>query len=41
VAQWRIGGYPRIEWPDILANWAGLVLAALWSWRRPVSGASP
>jgi VanZ family protein len=37
VAQWRIGGYPRIEWPDILANWAGLVLAVLWLWLRRAS----
>ena len=41
VAQWWICGYARIEWPDILANEAGLVLALLWSWRRPASGVSP
>lgn len=41
VAQWRIGGYPRIEWPDILANWAGLVLAALWLWLRRASAGRP
>jgi hypothetical protein len=38
VAQWRIGGYARIEWPDIIANEAGLALAALWLWRRPAFG---
>ena len=41
VLQWGIGGYPRIEWPDILANWAGLVLAALWLWLRRASAGRP
>jgi len=35
VLQWRIGGYARIEWPDILANQAGVLLGAvLTRWRR-------
>ncbi|MDB6162921.1 MAG: hypothetical protein JWL98_353, partial [Xanthomonadaceae bacterium] len=29
VLQWRIGGYPHIEWRDILANEVGLVLAVV------------
>ncbi|UGB38284.1 hypothetical protein [Frateuria soli] len=29
IVQWRVGGYPRIEWPDILANEAGVALATL------------
>ena len=29
IVQWRVGGYPRLEWTDILANEAGVTLATL------------
>ena len=29
VVQWRVGGYARLEWPDVLANEAGVALALL------------
>lgn len=29
VVQWRVGGYPRVEMADILANEGGVVLAGV------------
>jgi hypothetical protein len=40
VLQWWIGGYPRIEVADILANEAGLGLAWVLLRRRPIKAAS-
>ena len=34
VVQWWIGGYPRVEWMDVLANVGGVSLAALLSPRH-------
>lgn len=34
VVQWWVGGYPRVEVADIVANEAGVALAAALLWTR-------
>ncbi|WP_159015898.1 hypothetical protein [Cognatiluteimonas profundi] len=34
VAQWRIAGFPHVEWHDVFANEVGLALSLVGLWLR-------